>query len=88
MKTLKKCPACRGDAEMLRFPVSDDYLWQISCSQCGMATELDDDRYFCVQQWNRRDGEERLRHWLTLLGILLPIGMILMLFLGVLLGTV
>lgn len=87
MERLKKCPVCRGDAEVIQFPVSGDQLWQVNCRECGMGTELDDHRSVCIKQWNRRDREERLRYWLTLLGMLSPIGMILMLLLGILLGT-
>lgn len=88
MELLKQCPACCGNAEVIQFPVSGDQLWQVNCRECGMGTELDDDRYICIQQWNRRDREERLRYWLTLLGVLSPIGMILTLLLGILLGAV
>ncbi len=88
MENLKQCPACCGRAEILQFPVANDQLWQVSCRECGLATELDDERYICVQHWNRRDKEERQHYLLTLLGILLPISMIMMFFLGVLVGAI
>ncbi len=88
MEHLKQCPACCGRAEILQCPVGSDKLWQVSCRECGLATELDDEQYICVQRWNRRDKEERQRYLLTLLGILLPISMIMMFFLGVLVGTI
>ncbi|CAM3500416.1 Restriction alleviation protein Lar [Parendozoicomonas haliclonae] len=52
-----------------------------------MATEMDDERIICIQHWNRRVKEERLRYLVTLLGVLLPAGMLLMFFLGALLGV-
>ncbi len=86
MESLKRCPSCRGEAELIQFPVLSDQLWQVNCCQCGMGTELNDDRFISVQQWNRRDREERFRSLVTLLGVLLPTMMLLMFFLGVFLG--
>lgn len=85
-RALKRCPSCRGDAELIEFPVSDDVLWQVNCRECGLATELEDDRILSIQHWNRRDQEERMKSVITILGVLLPTGMVIMLFLGVLLG--
>ncbi|WP_087109804.1 Lar family restriction alleviation protein [Parendozoicomonas haliclonae] len=87
MDSLKPCPSCNGDAEVIQFPVADDMLWQVNCQDCGMATEMDDERIICIQHWNRRVKEERLRYLVTLLGVLLPAGMLLMFFLGALLGV-
>ncbi len=86
MNGLKRCPSCRGDSEVITFPVGDDRLWQVNCRSCGLGTELNDDRMLAIQHWNRRDQEERLRNLVTILGVLLPTVSILMIFLGVLLG--
>ena len=87
MHALKRCPSCRGEAEIIQFPVSDDTLWQVNCRSCGMGTEMNDDRGISVQHWNRRDPEERLRSLVTILGVLLPAGMMIMFFIGLLAGS-
>ncbi|WP_281647307.1 Lar family restriction alleviation protein [Parendozoicomonas sp. Alg238-R29] len=88
MRMLKRCPSCRGDAEIIEFPVSNDILWQINCQHCGLATELDDDRGMSIQHWNRRDQEERMRSLITILVVLFPAGMLIMFFLGLFFGGV
>ena len=87
MDSLKHCPACNGDAEVIQFPVSGDKLWQVNCRHCGMGTELDDERAISIQHWNRRDSEEKLRSLVTILVVLLPAGMLIMFFVGMLLGS-
>lgn len=87
MDALKPCPSCQGPAELLPFAVSGDNLWQVTCSQCGMATELEEERRLCIGRWNRRDCEQRLRTWVTALGTFLPVGLTLMFITGALLGS-
>ena len=84
---LQTCPSCEGQAEILDFNVSGDKLWQVACGQCGMATEMDDERAISIQHWNRRDREERLRTQVTILGVLLPLGMVMGFLCGLLLGS-
>ncbi len=87
MRALKSCPSCKGAAELIQFPVSGDTLWQVNCLTCGMGTEMNDERVISIQHWNRRDQEERLRSLVTILGVLLPLGMMMMFFIGVFVGS-
>nr|WP_283777639.1 Lar family restriction alleviation protein [Sansalvadorimonas sp. 2012CJ34-2] len=83
---MQECPSCGGRAEILDFDVSGDKLWQVSCGKCGLATEMDDERAICIQHWNRRDGEEKLRTKVTILGVLVPLGMAMSFLVGLLFG--
>ena len=87
MNALQPCPSCGGRAEILDFEVSGDNLWQVACGQCGMATELEDERVICIQHWNRRDQEEKLRTKITILAVLLPLGGGMAFLLGLAFGS-
>ena len=69
MEILRKCPCCQSEAEFVDIPVSGSLLWQVTCSHCGLSTDLDDDRMLCLEQWNRREQEDRLRMMLLSLAI-------------------
>ena len=87
MNALNNCPSCGSQAEIIDFDVSGDKLWQVSCPDCGQATEMDDDRTICIDHWNRREGEEKLRTKIILLGALLPLGMAVAFLIGLLIGS-
>ncbi len=88
MNALHNCPSCGDRAEIIDFDVSGDKLWQVSCLKCGMATEMNDERIICIDQWNRRNGEEKLKTRTILLGALLPLGMAIAFLMGLLLGSI
>ncbi|MCY4473423.1 MAG: Lar family restriction alleviation protein [Kistimonas sp.] len=88
MDALKPCPSCRGAAELIPFSVACDSLWQVTCSQCGMATELEEERSLCISRWNRRDKEQRLGTAVLVLSVCLPAGLALMFMTGVMVGGI
>ncbi|WP_257281630.1 MULTISPECIES: Lar family restriction alleviation protein [unclassified Endozoicomonas] len=69
---LEKCPCCLGEAELARMMVGDTEMWQVTCSSCGLSTELDDDQTFSAERWNLRLERSKLKMWVTLLASLLP----------------
>ncbi|MGB1272050.1 MAG: hypothetical protein ACPG5T_08255, partial [Endozoicomonas sp.] len=47
-------------------------MWQVSCTGCGLSTELDEDKRYVAERWNQRQESARLRMWITTLAVLLP----------------
>ena len=80
--SLLPCPCCNGKAELSDMMVSNTQMWQVHCSVCGLASELDDDREFSIQLWNRRLEVTRLKMWLTLSLSALPLIAIVFFLIG------
>lgn len=70
--TLEPCPCCLGKPEMADMMVGDIEMWQVTCPTCGLATELDDDKAFTEERWNKRLEKARLKMWVTLLAAFIP----------------
>ena len=69
---LEPCPCCLGEAGLADVKVDSIKMWQIYCAECGLSSELDEDKKYCVEQWNRRQQNYRLKLWLTGLAAMLP----------------
>ncbi len=69
---LEPCPCCLGKPEVSDMRVTGTIMWQVHCTVCGLASELDDDRIFTIQRWNKRLEKAGLKTWVTLLAGLLP----------------
>ena len=58
---IKQCPCCGGQAEWVDVTSSEVQLWQLSCIECGMATNLEKNRYQCLHNWNRRRYDDHTK---------------------------
>ena len=83
---LESCPCCLGKAGLTDMMVGNMKMWQIGCTECGVSTELDEDKKFCARQWNRRLEVSRLKMWVTGLASMLPFVAIMAFLLGSFLG--
>ncbi len=88
---LKPCPCCRSKAMFADLIVGKAgkkraRMWQVSCSGCGLSTELDEDKGYTAIRWNLRQEYANLKMWVTLLAALLPASIIISLLLGNLMG--
>ncbi len=83
---IKPCPCCRGEAIYADLKVGDAIMWQVSCTACGLSSELDEDKLYTAEHWNSRLEQARLKMWVTVLTTLLPATAIICFLLGVLLG--
>ncbi|MFK0569739.1 Lar family restriction alleviation protein [Endozoicomonas sp.] len=87
---LKPCPCCRGQAIFADMVVGKSSrrvrMWQVSCSGCGLSTDLDEKKTYAAQRWNLRQEYANLKMWVTLLAALLPASIIISLLLGNLMG--
>ena len=86
MKNLKKCPCCNQNAEWVEINTQTGSLWQIACQQCDIASCIDDDRFFCLSQWNKRKQENTLKTVITYLTITAPLFLMIGFSLGFFLG--
>ena len=88
--TLKPCPCCRGKAIFADLLIGKGRqsvkMWQVSCSGCGLSTEMDEDKHHTATRWNLRQEYASLKMWVTLLAALLPVSIIISLLLGNLMG--
>ena len=88
--TLKPCPCCRGEPIFADLVV--DYggqpvtMWQVSCTGCGLSTEMDEDKNHVTNRWNQRLEYDNVKMWVTLLVGALPAAVIISLLLGSLMG--
>ncbi|WP_062260085.1 Lar family restriction alleviation protein [Endozoicomonas arenosclerae] len=69
---LEKCPCCLGEAELAELAVGNSEMWQVTCTSCGLSSELDDDKVFSAERWNKRLERSRLKMWVTLLAAFIP----------------
>ncbi len=86
MKKLKKCPCCNGGAEFIEIKTKQKTLWQIACKCCDIASCIDDDRFFCLSQWNKRAHVHTLGSVIIGLTCLAPVLIVFGFFLGFMLG--
>lgn len=88
--TLKPCPCCRGQAIFADLLIGKGNqsvkMWQVSCTGCGLSTEMDEDKRYTATRWNLRQEYASLKMWITLLAVLLPVSVIISLLLGNLMG--
>lgn len=83
---LDTCPCCKGSAYFADIQVGDMKMWQVTCEQCGLSTEYDDDKMFCKDRWNLRLERSKLKMWVTTLTALLPVLTIACFLVGYLAG--
>ncbi|WP_157674021.1 hypothetical protein [Endozoicomonas ascidiicola] len=83
---LENCPCCRGKPMFADLMVSEERMWQVSCTECGLSSELDPDKHYTAMRWNQRLEKANLRMWITLLGALLPAAVVIFFLLGSLMG--
>lgn len=87
---LKSCPCCQGKAIFADLIIGKGSqrvkMWQVSCSGCGLSTEMDEDKRYVAKRWNLRQEYANLKMWVTLLSALLPVSIIISLLLGNLMG--
>lgn len=87
---LKPCPCCRGEAMLADLTIGKGRqrvkMWQISCTGCGLSTDMDEKKGYVARRWNQRQEYANLRMWITLLAALLPVSIIISLLLGNLMG--
>lgn len=87
---LKPCPCCRSKAFFADLIVGKGSrrirMWQVSCSGCGLSTEMDESKSYTASRWNLRQEYANLKMWVTLLAALLPVSIIISLLLGNLMG--
>ena len=79
---LEPCPCCLGEAGLTDMMIGNTRMWQVCCISCGLATELDDDKVFSVERWNRRLEKAKLKTWVTFLAGFLPFVVIVAFLLG------
>ena len=84
---IQPCPCCRGEAIYADMLVRDSLMWQVSCTACGLSSELDEDKQYTAERWNLRQEKGSLKMWVTVLAMLLPATAVICLLLGVLLGV-
>ena len=84
---LERCPCCKGRAYFADIQVGDLRMWQVTCEQCGLSTEYDDDRTFCRDRWNLRQEKNSLKMWVTTLGALIPFLAVVFFLVGNLVGA-
>lgn len=85
---LEPCPCCLGKAEVSDMKVAGTRMWQVHCTVCGLASELDDDRGFSIQRWNKRLEKARLKTWVTFLAGVLPFLVIIAFLIGSYTGAI
>lgn len=83
---LQPCPCCRGESIFADLRVGKTLMWQVSCTACGLSSELDEDKVFTAERWNLRQETASLKVWITALSILTPAAAIICFLLGTLLG--
>lgn len=87
---LQPCPCCRGKAIFADLVIGKGSrrvkMWQVSCTLCGLSTEMDEDKEYSAKRWNLRQGYANLKMWVTLLAVLLPTSIIISFLLGNLMG--
>lgn len=83
---LKNCPCCGNEAEFHGHDFKDGRWWQLVCNGCGLSGEMDKDKAFVLERWNRREPEQQKKMWITLLAVLLPIVAVSFYLLGVWMG--
>ena len=83
---LQACPCCRGEAIYADLLVGDTLMWQVSCTGCGLSSELDEDKLYTAERWNLRQERANLKMWVTMLATLLPALSVICLLLGALIG--
>ncbi|MDD7805872.1 MAG: hypothetical protein PUP46_10025 [Endozoicomonas sp. (ex Botrylloides leachii)] len=84
---MNPCPCCKGRAYFADIQVGGLKMWQVTCEQCGLSTEYDDDKFFCRDRWNLRQENSSLKMWVTTLAILLPFFSITCFLFGYLAGA-
>ncbi len=80
------CPCCRGEAIYADMLIGKDVMWQVSCTACGLSSELDEDKSYTAERWNKRLESARLKMWVTTLGSAMPAVFVLAFLLGSLMG--
>ncbi|WP_263081377.1 hypothetical protein [Endozoicomonas sp. Mp262] len=83
---LESCPCCGGKAYFADITANELRMWQVTCEQCGLSTEYDEDRAYCRDRWNLRQEKARLKTWLTALAALVPFFAVASFFAGGLAG--
>lgn len=69
---IQPCPCCRGEAIYADLLVGDALMWQVSCTACGLSSELDEDKSYTLERWNMRQEKAHLKMWVTVLAALVP----------------
>ncbi len=84
---LERCPCCKGRAYYADMDIRGFRMWQVTCEQCGLSTEYDEDREFCKDRWNLRQEKASLKMWVTALGALAPFLVVTSFLAGSLVGA-
>ena len=84
---IKACPCCLGEAIYADLLVKGVVMWQVSCTGCGLSSELDEDKLYTLDRWNMRQEKARSKMWITTLTTILPAASIIFFLLGVLVGA-
>ena len=83
---IQPCPCCRGEAIYADLLVKNSLMWQVSCTACGLSSELDEDKLYTAERWNLRQEKAGLKMWVTVLTTMLPATAVIFFLLGTLLG--
>jgi len=84
---LKSCPCCQGEAIYADLKVGDSLMWQVSCTGCGLSSELDEDKLYTTKRWNTRRETASKRMWITTLAMVVPALSVIFFLLGTLFGV-
>ena len=84
---IQPCPCCRGEAIYADLLLGDTLMWQISCTACGLSSELDEDKLYTAERWNMRREKASVKMWVTVLTIILPATAVSCFLLGALFGV-
>ena len=83
---IQACPCCRGEAIYADLLVGDSLMWQVSCTACGLSSEMDEDKLYTAERWNVRQEKVQLKMWVTVLATMLPTAAVISFLLGTLFG--
>lgn len=84
---IQPCPCCRGEAIYADLLVKGVVMWQVSCTGCGLSSELDEDKFYTLERWNMRQEQGRNKMWITTLTATLPAVIIIFFLLGIVIGA-
>ena len=84
---IQSCPCCRGEAIYADLLVKGVVMWQVSCTACGLSSELDEDKSYTLDRWNQRMEQARNKVWITTLTAMLPAAIIIFFLLGIVIGA-
>lgn len=84
---IQSCPCCRGEAIYADLQVGGSLMWQVSCTACGLSSEMDEDKAYTAERWNMRQEKASLKTWVTVLTTLVPATAVICFLLGTLFGV-